>query len=411
MKHKMLPALAVFCAALPVMAQHSSTAYIITGNTKGSFNWANVKLVDLGTGEVLQSVYNTTDPVTNVCNARTGKAITIASEKGVEDATRLPFAGLSAACAYDATHKRLYYTPLYLNELRYIDLSKETPQICYFEGEAFSSNADRNNDANHFTRMVMGGDGNGYALSNDGNHFVRFTTGRKAVITDLGALQDDAFNDTFSIHKRSTGWGGDMVADVYGNLYVITAFHSVFKVDPAKRIATFITKIEGLPESFTTNGAVINDDGKLVVGSANVTDGYYEIDMYTWKITGLKGGSNVFNPSDMANGNLAFQKDTKTIPVAGVIAADDKDGRISLYPNPVSTGVFRVNLPGKITGLLAIQVTDITGKLLHQQMVNATGYTQVAEVRMTQRPAQGVYMVKVLNNSKKAVFTDKLVVE
>jgi hypothetical protein len=60
--------------------------------------------------------------------------------------------------------------------------------------------------------MVIASDGNGYALTNDGNHLIRFTTGKDPVITDLGALTDDASNANNSVHSRK-GFGGDMIAD------------------------------------------------------------------------------------------------------------------------------------------------------------------------------------------------------
>ena len=77
--------------------------------------------------------------------------------------------------------------------------------------------------------MVIASDGNGYALTNDANHLIRFTTGKNPVITDLGALSDDASNANFSVHSRK-GYGGDMIADASGNLYLLTANRNVFKI-------------------------------------------------------------------------------------------------------------------------------------------------------------------------------------
>ncbi len=95
-----------------------------------------------------------------------------------------------------------------INRLQYIDLNAKTPSIAYFEGEAFGVATDLKDEANHITRMAIAVDGQGYALSNDGNHLIKFTTGRKPVITDLGALQDDPANGGNSIHTKPTqlGW-------------------------------------------------------------------------------------------------------------------------------------------------------------------------------------------------------------
>jgi hypothetical protein len=96
---------------------------------------------------------------------------------------------------------------MFVNELRYIDLAAPSPKIYYFNNETLSKAANLNDEANHITRMVIAADGNGYALSNDGNHLIKFTTGRKPVITDLGALQDDVSNEKISVHNRCTSWG------------------------------------------------------------------------------------------------------------------------------------------------------------------------------------------------------------
>src|SRR6185503_11770597 len=110
-----------------------------------------------------------------------------------------PFATNSAAMAYDKKHERLYYTPMGINQLRYIDLKSN--KIYYFENEPFGTVTHVGDGANQICRMVIASDGNGYALTNDGNHLIRFTTDKNPVITDLGALTDDAANATNSIHS------------------------------------------------------------------------------------------------------------------------------------------------------------------------------------------------------------------
>ena len=99
--------------------------------------------------------------------------------------------------AYDKKHERLYYTPMGINQLRYIDLKSN--KIYYFENEPFGTVSGPGDGANQICRMVIASDGNGYALTNDANHLIRFTTGKNPVITDLGALTDDASNANFPV--------------------------------------------------------------------------------------------------------------------------------------------------------------------------------------------------------------------
>jgi hypothetical protein len=390
--------------------QKQTTAYAITSSEKGNFNWTDVKQIDFTTGSVTRSIFDAKQTNFTVFNARTGKEIKpVTTQNGVTTNTIIPVASLSAACAYDQRHNRLYYAPLFMNQLRYIDLDESAPKIYYFENEPFIPVTDLNNEANHITRMVIAADGDGYALSNDANHLMRFTTGRKPVITDLGALQDDASNGENSVHSKTTGWGGDMIADAAGNLYVISAYRQVFKVNIQSKLATWVAAIQGLPATFTTNGAVVDNDGHLIVSSANTAEGYYKVDMHSWQATRIDIKGTVFNASDLANGNLAFANDKTTTPL--INRAIIRNDKIALYPNPVATNQVYVSFNNKESGRYTIQLLDLSGKVISEKIVQIGSGGQVIPVAVNNGLAKGPYMLKVLSNSKKAVFTDKLIVE
>jgi len=426
MRQRILPATAIaLCTMLSVNAQQKkqTTAYAITSSEKGNYNWTDVKLIDFSTGSVTRSVFDSKQTNFTVYNARTGKEIKFTTAQNATTAntgtatavntattvnTNLPVVSLSAACAYDQRHNRLYYAPLFMNQLRYIDLNSPTPKIYYFDNEQLTPATDLNNEANHITRMVMGADGSGYALSNDGNHLIRFTTGKHPLILDLGALQDDVSNEQLSVHAKTTSWGGDMVADAANNLYVVSAYHHVFKVNISSRIATHVAEIQGLPATFTTNGAVVDDNGNLIVSSANTAEGYYSVDMHTWQAMPIKITGTVFNASDLANSNLAFANDKTTVPLFNrAIMRNDK---IALYPNPVSTPRLYISFNGKESGRYTIQLLDLNGKILLEQIAVVNGIQGIPVLFKTGL-AKGPYMVKVLNEIKKTVFTDKLLVQ
>src|SRR5687768_594609 len=76
MKRMLLFIMAATCLSM-VHAQESkkkNTAYAITGVQKGSSSWTEVRLVDIATGEEVQSVYQSAQTV-EALNARTGKPI------------------------------------------------------------------------------------------------------------------------------------------------------------------------------------------------------------------------------------------------------------------------------------------------------------------------------------------------
>jgi hypothetical protein len=403
MRHKILLTSCAVILALAATAQKKQTlAFAITSAEKGTYQWTDVKLVDVNTGELVRTIFDSKLPKAyKVFHARNGREISAAGAP--------PFNTMSAALAFDKKHNRLYYTPMYINQLRYIDMSSKEPKIYYFENEALSAVAEIKNESMHITRMVIGSDGNGYAMSNDGNHFVRFTTGKKPMIEDLGSIQDDA-KSTVSIHDRKTSWGGDMVADASGNLYVISAYHHVFKVNVRSKSALYMGKIQGLPGNFTTNGAVVDDEGALVVSSASSSDNYYKVNMNDWMATKLDASNKVFNSSDLANGNLAFDKKMEA-PIKLFEREIVRNDKINMFPNPVSTGRFRVSFHNRELGRYDIQVVDLTGRLLSQKTVNIQNNGQAAEIDLRGSIANGTYLVKVLNNAKKTVFSDKLIVE
>jgi hypothetical protein len=434
----------IFCFLILSVYAQQKTAYAITGGQKGQTQWCEVRLVDLVTGDEVQSVYKTAQEV-KLLDARTGKAIAASDvtrgnfsteptyinknntrgytyNADTRTKTGEPFFTYSAACAYDKKHERLYYTPMGISQLRYIDLKAKQPSIYYFQNEMFGVLTSRNDVPNQITRMVIASDGNGYALTNNGEHLIQFTTKKKPVIKDLGTLTDDAANEDASVHNMN-GYGGDMIADAQGNLYLVTAHHAVFKIAIATRIASFQGFIMGLPRGYTTNGAVVDENSLVIVSSSNSTQGYYRFDLNTLQAEKISAGS-VFNASDLANGNLAFENknkkqtdDPKTTGENGVVkdAAVSKtiSGRngIFIFPNPVTSGLVKVSFSNQPMGRYVIQLVDISGKLVSEREVAITSSFQLEEFRLPEMITKGSYMVKVHGSSNAVLFTNKIVVQ
>jgi|ADGO01.1.fsa_nt_gi hypothetical protein len=73
MRHKILLALLTPVIAYTAEAQQSpSVAFAITSAEQGKFQWTNIKMIDLSTGEVLRTIYDGKQPY-NAYNARTRK--------------------------------------------------------------------------------------------------------------------------------------------------------------------------------------------------------------------------------------------------------------------------------------------------------------------------------------------------
>jgi len=303
-------------------AEQPLTGYAITAVEKGGRSWKEVRLVNITTGEEIRSIYQSKQEK-EALNARTGnpvvkKDVTVAKapvkkivnldqELAAANGSNVrvktvvvnnnsnqydkPFATNSAAMAYDKKHERLYYTPMGFNQLRYIDLKSN--KIYYFENEPFGTVSGPGDGANQICRMVIASDENGYALTNDGNHLIRFSTGKNPVITDLGALSDDANNANYSVHNRK-GYGGDMVADASGNLYLLTANRNVFKISIETKVAVYQGTIKGLPDGFSTNGAMVEEGSNVIVASSESAIGYYRFDLTTMLAEKVSTTASVF---------------------------------------------------------------------------------------------------------------------
>lgn len=369
----------------------------------------------------------------NVTRIITEKVNKVAGEKRIlirrtTENLDKPFSTTSAACAYDKKHERLYYTPMGINELRYIDLKAKTPTIYYYENESFGALSSRHDVPNQVTRMVIGGDGDGYALTNNGNHLIKFSTSKKGEITDLGALTDDAANGRYSVHS-SSGYGGDMIADEKDNLYLITAGRSVFKISLNTKVASFIGSIKGLPREFSTNGAAVEKGTSIIVSSANSTLGYYRFDLENLIAEKISSEGAVYNASDLANSNLISvkkkrERDEKkeepivdkaplaTIPTDGDVPEILQRNKISVYPNPVAMGgVMRLSFKDQEQGMYTVQFMDITGKLISARQVNISSRQQVEEYALPELTARGNYLLKVVAASKQVVSVNKVVVQ
>ncbi len=477
---KILLLSAMTCLIAMVQAQSnqskkSTTAYAITSPQKGQGGWKEIRLIDLTTGAELQTIYKSGQEM-EILNARTGKAVqkrdevakaeekpandmqvfavdannrvqAISSKEDIEKmraaGNRImvirnnqfnqkpqydkPFATNSAALAYDKKHDRLYYTPMGINQLRYIDLKAKTPKIYYFEDEPFGTVMNQSDVAGQIARMVIAGDGNGYALSNDANHLMRFTTGKKPEITDLGAVSDATPIDRISIHH---GVGGDLIADNAGNLYVITAYKNVFKINIETKISTYLGAIKGLPGGYQTNGAVVEEGTKIIVCSATSTEGYYRFDLKTLQAEKISGEGQFFNASDLANSNLVVEekkKDDKPKEVVPPVVTDPavvnnavnqitpgetaKNNSILVYPNPVTDGLVKLAFNNQPAGKYNVQVLDMSGKMLMSQDITINSKAQVQEIKLPASMAKGNYLVKVTGGGAESNIVTKLAVQ
>lgn len=401
MKTRFLPL--ALLAVISANAQQSDKAFALTDARKGGYNWNQIQQVDLKTGAIKGQVYDG--------SVVAPKVDVQASVAMVYQQSRAFNSG-AAALAYDKKNNRLYFAPMFTaGTINYIDLSDKRMTAHQLNFDQKLNEADM--EATNFTRMVIGADGNGYAITNDANTFIKFGTGKKATVENLGGLVDDETNKGISVHNRCSSWGGDMIADAYGNLYMITMRQNIFKVNPTNRVATYLGHIEGLPADFTCNGAAVNADGKIVVSGAAYTKGYFTVDLKTLKAEQLGDNSDVYNASDLATSNLYGQNevDNSLNKMVTIETREVSNDKISVYPNPVTDGRITVSFDEIGSGNFTIELADQTAKAISRKVVTINGKGQTTVINADRKLAKGMYFVRVIDANKKIVFGSRIVVQ
>jgi len=137
---------------------------------------------------------------------------------------------------------------------------------------------------------------------------------------------------------------------------------------------------------------------------------------------------DLFNASDLANGNLAFDKkkkdkkaeETKTETKTEVDNAVAKKTQqeeltiksgIAVYPNPVTNGVVRLSFSEQPAGRYQVQLLDLSGRLVTAKEVNINSVAQIEEFRFPELSVKGNYLIRVTSEANKVNVTNKIVVQ
>lgn len=418
MKFKILLATGLLATSFATNAQTENRGYAITGDGNKDFMWMNIRQIDLSTGQITKTVFQRSKTNFSILDVDTRKSTdqTAFADGNVYNPSKYPTSSFVAAAAFDRRSDKLFFIPMRMGELRWMDanVKNDVPQFYAVSIPGYVPSVG-GEEANNITRMAIASDGNGYAVTNDGSHLYKFTTGKKPSITDLGPLVDAEENKGLSVHNRCSSWGGDMIADAFGKIYIISATRNVFVVDVNSRITTFTGTITGLPGNYTTNGAAVDADGNIVLCSATAFEGYYKMSFSDLAAKKIENSDIVYNASDLASGNLLLQKEADQARSASLskllpISSNNDLSQNSIYPNPVVGNTFNVLLNGKQNGAYTIIVSDLAGRALQSTKVGLLKGQQTQQVSLRNRPVKGTYIVKILDDKNNEILSDKVVI-
>jgi hypothetical protein len=171
-------------------SQNNNLAFAITGQANGNFNWTDIRSLDMSSGTINGLLFEEGKTRFSLRDAETNTIVDQISITGIPTATlRLngtisaqqiilknpsPTMLMSAAIAYDKRNDKLFFASMHTGRLMWLDMKSgsEAPAF-YTIQKPLIKNDDFNDEALNITRMTIGGDANGYALTNDGNHLIK----------------------------------------------------------------------------------------------------------------------------------------------------------------------------------------------------------------------------------------------
>lgn len=414
MKQKILPAflfIVSFISASNILFAQTNRAFAVTGEKEGSLNWIAFREIDLSNGSLLRNIYIPVKGQEVLYDALSKIQIPADDAHLLQDKSSAALTNLNtqmvAAIAFDAKYNRLYFTLMKSAELRYIDLNSTDSKIYAVKYQSLKPFETQAGETDVITRMTFGVDGYGYALTNSSNHLLRFTTGQKIEIKDLGSLKEGDKNGANSVHTPCQNWGGDLVGGADGNLYLFSMRGNIFKINTQTMVADFAGTIKNLPDGFNVNAAAIDGDGNAVVSSAVNPSDYYRVNLKTFEATAIaKKNTQLYNASDFANSNFAFSSVKKVTPAPELRG----NANVTVYPNPVTNKTFTVQFTGVEKNNYTIELSDMAGKKIFTRVSNISG-EQDEKIILPKKTAAGMYILRVLGDGGKQIYTDKIVID
>jgi len=345
--------------------------YASTGLTKGKIEFNDFRQLDLE---------NLNSPI--ILLNKTDK---LSVENKATEATKVCSCGNYIAAMAVSSKGELVYMPMTAAKVAFIDSSSKTGVI-----SEVSSVVDSKDQATYFARMTTASDGYMYALNNNGTELLKISS--NGTIQNLGSInQIGEFAKNSGV--ETSVYGGDMIADAFGNIYVISASAHVFTINPTKMTSDYLGRIKGLPENYTVNGAAVTKDGSVLLATTS-NYGLYTLDFST-----LEASFKAEYPVpvyDLASSYFLRQSEL----------AEMTSSAFSLYPTIVKSSELNILSKGNENTILNISVWNLNNKQVYSNTLSVKNAGEY-KVNLNGSLQPGIYVLKATNQNGVEVINTK----
>lgn len=288
---------------------------------------------------------------------------------------------------YDAKNHKLIFIGMYNPDVYSYDLQSGEFVRIYASGMAYSKCALKE----QFSRMGTASNGVTYALNNSSTQLLEIKPIKNGyAVKELGSISADVALDDYKFY------GGDLISDDSGHLYLISAYSKVLKINPKNLSATFMGAVDGLEDGFTTNGSAVMADGKILLSNAQ-GKGFYTLDFNNLKAEKFNGTytSPIY---DLASPYVI--KDTNAMVAS--------NSYMSIYPTRVTERKISVSVNSKLEGMGQILIYDLAGNQLIESKMNLENVQNVKSLTLNNL-SPGNYYLKVIDYKGNELINEKFI--
>lgn len=346
-----------------------------TGLTKGKIQFNDFRKID------------TENPT--ISNVLLTKADKVNFDSKMTEVTKVCNCGNFIAAMTESLNGDVFYLPMHSDKVSMVNSVSKTGTLI----DIPNSKLNVKDQSTFHARMTTAPDGTMYALNNIGSEFLRISP--NGTVQNLGAIPQLAEFAKASGVQTSV-YGGDMVADAFGNVYVISASKNVFKINVRSLNAEFLGTIKGLPEGFTVNGAAVEKDGTVLLGTSSKVEGLYSLDFTT-----LEARFKVDYPLAIYDLSSPYY-----LRQAELDAIEDLNSHYSLYPTVVKNSQLNIVSKSADKANLDVTVWNINNKKVYSNSVSVQSVGEF-QVNLGGALQPGIYIMKAVNQDGKEVINTK----